>query len=148
MLKDDPEFNWAIDLLLSLKIDAEDTPEELARKLDLAEPAFRYFGIGREQFMEVLFPPAEPVAPAQIMERIEGIARKLGYDLDEAEPPEPAAPVSLDEIESTVREAIREALAAGGKPLPEDEDFEEDWDDWDDLFDEDEPDTGSRPTEM
>jgi hypothetical protein len=148
MLKDDPEFNWAVDLLLSLKIDAEDPPEELNRKLDLAEPAFHYFGIDRQQFMGVLFPPAEAVPPAQIMERIEGIARKLGYSLDDAEPAGPEEPVSLEEIESTVRDAIREALAASGKPLPEDEDFEEDWDDWDDLFDEDDPDSGTRPTEM
>jgi hypothetical protein len=153
MLKDDPEFNWAVDLLLSLKIDADDPPEELARKLDLAEPAFRYFGIRRESFLEVLFPPSEPVPPGQIMERIEAIARKLGYDLDDIESPAPSPPVSLDEIESTVRDAIQEALAASGKPMPDDEDMEKDWDDWDDLFDDGpdsppDPDTGSRPPEM
>jgi hypothetical protein len=149
MLKDDPEFNWAVDLLLGLKIDADDPPEELERKLDAAEPAFRYFGIERERFLEVLFPPAEPAPAGQIMDRIEAIAKKLGYDLEEAEPQPSSPPVSLDEIETTIQNAIQEALAASGRPLPEDDDLDEDWDDWDDLFEDDDPDPGpGRPHEM
>lgn len=143
MLKDDPEFNRAVDLLLSLKIDADDPPEELQRKLEKAEPAFRYFGIEREKFMAVLFPPAEPAPAGQIMERIEAIARKLGYDLDENEPHAPSPPVSFDEIESTIQIAIQEALAASGRPLPDDDD-DDDWGDWDDLFDDDDPDEDPR----
>ena len=147
MLKDDPEFNWAVDLLLSLKIDADDPPEERERKLQAAEPAFRYFGIDRDKFMGVLSPPAAPVAPGQIMERIEAIARKLGYDLDEMEPPPPSPPVSIDEIEATIQNAIQEALAATGRPLPDEDDLEDDWDDWDDLFDDDDP-GPERPPKM
>ena len=147
MLKDDREFNTAVDLLLKLKIDADDPPDELERKLKLAEPAFRYFGIDREKFLAVLFPPAEALASGQVMDRIEAIARKLGYDLDEMEPQPPSPPVSFDEIESTIQNAIQEALAASGRPLPEDDDFDDDWDDWDDLFDDEDP-SPSGPRQM